>query len=176
MNKNFNTKRMTTNAILIAIGAILHYITPLFSPTMQPDLSLAMLFIIIIYNKDYKTCAICGLIVGIFAAITTKAPGGQLPNIIDKFTTTNIIYFVLIPLRDRLSKAQQMLVLLPFGTLISGSLFITVYFLLGGIPSSALRTMFIAVVVPTVALNFVIGFILYKAVEKTINITGAYSV
>ncbi|WP_294376536.1 tryptophan transporter [uncultured Clostridium sp.] len=175
MNTNFNTKRMTTNAILIAIGAILHYITPLFSPTMQPDLSLAMLFIIIVYNKDYKTCAICGLIVGIFAALTTKAPGGQLPNIIDKFVTTNIVYFALIPLREKLSKAQQMLVLLPFGTLISGSLFITVYFLLGGIPASALQTMFVAVVLPTVVLNFILGFILYKAVEKTIGITGAYS-
>ena len=56
MNTGLNTKRMTTNAILIAIGAILHQITPaipLFGISMQPDLSLAMLFIIILYNKDY---------------------------------------------------------------------------------------------------------------------------
>ena len=52
MNTNLNTKKMTTNAILIAIGAILHQITPaipLFGISMQPDLSLAMLFIIMIF-------------------------------------------------------------------------------------------------------------------------------
>lgn len=49
-----NTKRMVTNAILISIGAILHQITPPFG--MQADFSLAMLFIIIIFNKEYKNC------------------------------------------------------------------------------------------------------------------------
>lgn len=175
MNTNFNTKRMTTNAILIAIGAILHYITPLLSPAMQPDLSLAMLFIIMVYNKDYKTCVICGLIVGIFAGVTTKAPGGLFPNIIDKFMTANIMYCVLIPLRDKISKAKQMLILLPFGTLLSGTLFLTSYLLLGGIEVSALQPMFVAVVLPTAVLNVIIGFILYKAIEKTVLITGAYS-
>ena len=75
MEKSFNTKKMIVNAILIAIGAILHQITPaipLFGISMQPDLSLAMLFIIMIYNRDYKTNLICGIAVGIFAAMTTK--------------------------------------------------------------------------------------------------------
>ena len=102
-----NTKRMITNAILIAVGAILHQLTPLLGVPMQPDLSLAILFIIIVYNKDYKTTLICGIIVGVFAALTTKTPGGQLPNIIDKFLTSNIMYLVLIPLREKVSKVKQ---------------------------------------------------------------------
>ena len=118
-----NTKRMITNAILIAVGAILHQLTPLLGVPMQPDLSLAILFIIIVYNKDYKTTLICGIIVGVFAALTTKTPGGQLPNIVDKFLTSNIMYLVLIPLREKLSKLKQISLLLPVGTLLSGTTF-----------------------------------------------------
>ena len=63
-----NTKKMAANAILIAVGAILHQITPSFFG-MQCDFSLAMLFIIIVFNKDYKTTLVCGIIVGVFAAL-----------------------------------------------------------------------------------------------------------
>ena len=171
-----NTKRMITNAILIAIGAILHQLTPLLGVPMQPDLSLAILFMIIVYNKDYKTTLICGIIVGVFAALITKTPGGQLPNIIDKFITSNIMYLVLIPLRHRVSKLKQISLLLPVGTLISGTLFLTVLMMLGGIPFEKFGLLFTTVVLPTAVLNVIIGIILFKVVEKTVAITGAYAV
>ena len=80
-----DTKRMVTNAILIAIGAILHQITPAIGLPMQPHFTLVMLFIIMINNKDhYKTSNISAINTGIFTALTTKFPGGQVPNIIDK--------------------------------------------------------------------------------------------
>lgn len=91
-----NTKRMTTNAILIAIGVILHQITPLIGVPMQPDFALAMLFIIMIFNEDYKTTLIAGIVIGIFTALTTKTPGGQIPNILDKLITCNVMYLSLI--------------------------------------------------------------------------------
>lgn len=170
-----NTKRMITNAILIAIGAILHQITPLLGVPMQPDLSLAMLFIIMVYNKDYKTTVICGLIVGIFAALTSKTPGGQIPNILDKFITCNIMYFILIPLRNKLSKIRQIILLLPIGTLISGTTFLTVLMTLSGLPGGAsFATLFIAIVIPTVILNAIIGLVLFKIVDRTATVTGAY--
>lgn len=170
-----NTKRMITNAILIAIGAILHQITPLLGVPMQPDLSLVMLFIIMIYNKDYKTTVICGLIVGIFAALTTKTPGGQIPNILDKFITCNIMYLVLIPLRDKISKINQMIFILPIGTLFSGTTFLTVLMALSGLPGGAsFATLFMAIVVPTVILNVIIGLALFKIVERAVVTTGAY--
>jgi hypothetical protein len=170
-----NTKRMVTNAILIAIGAILHQLTPLLGVPMQPDLSLAILFIIIVYNKDYKTTLICGIIVGVFAALTTKTPGGQLPNIIDKFLTSNIMYLILIPIRERLSKLKQVSILLPVGTLLSGTFFITALMMLGGLPINKFQVLFTTVVVPTAVLNVIIGVILFKIVEKTVTITGAYA-
>jgi hypothetical protein len=171
-----NTKKMITNAILIAVGAILHQLTPLLGVPMQPDLSLAILFIIIVYNKDYKTTLVCGIIVGVFAALTTKTPGGQLPNIVDKFLTSNIMYLVLIPLRDKISKIKQISLLLPVGTLISGTLFLTVLMILGGIPLDKFGLLFTTVVVPTAILNVIIGVALFKVIEKTVAITGAYAV
>ena len=94
MNRNMNVKKMILNAILIAIGALLHQITPALGLPMQPDFALAMLFIIIVINNDYKTTLISSIIIGILTALTTKFPGGQLPNIIDKVVTANVIYFI----------------------------------------------------------------------------------
>ncbi|MBE6062336.1 MAG: tryptophan transporter [Clostridium butyricum] len=169
-----DTKRMVTNGILIAIGAILHQITP--GIEMQPDLSLAMLFIIMVYNKDYKTSLICGIAVGIFAAVTSKTPNGQLPNIIDKFITCNVIYFVLLPLRNKVSKTVQILTALPLGTILSGTIFLFVLMMLNGFPMETFKTLFVSVVLTTAALNVVLGFALFKVVGKTIKITGAYSI
>jgi hypothetical protein len=167
---------MVTNAILIAVGAILHQLTPLLGVPMQPDLSLAMLFIIIVYNKDYKTTLVCGIIVGVFAALTTKTPGGQLPNILDKFITSNIVYLMLIPLRERFNKLTQISILLPVGTLISGTVFLSLLMVLGGLPMSQFGTLFITVVVTTAVLNVIIGVVLFKIVDRTVGVTGAYAI
>lgn len=169
-----NTKRMVTNAILIAVGALLHSITP--GIQIQPDLSLAMLFIIIVYNKDYKTSLICGIAVGIFAAITSKTPNGQIPNIIDKLITCNVVYLILLPLRKKVSKNIQILAVLPLGTLISGTVFLSILMILNGFPIDTFKTLFISVVLTTAALNAVIGFVLFKIVGRCIKITGAYPI
>ena len=171
-----NTKRMITNAILIAIGAILHQITPLLGVPMQPDFSLVMLFIIMVYNKEYKTTLICGIVVGIFAALTSKTPGGQVPNVIDKFITCNIMFLILIPLRSRVSKLVQMLVLLPVGTLVSGTTFLTALMLVAGLPGGqSFSALFLAVVIPAVVINLIIGVIMFKIVKRTSTATGAYA-
>lgn len=171
-----NTKRMVTNAILIAVGAILHQLTPLLGVPMQPDLSLAMLFIIMVFNKDYKTTLICGIIVGVFAALTTKTPGGQLPNIIDKIITSNIMYLVLMPLRNKMEKIKQISIVLPIGTLLSGTVFLSALMIFGGLPIASFGTLFVTVVVTTAILNVIIGLALFKIVEKTVAITGAYAI
>jgi len=176
-----DTKRLATNAILIAIGAILHQVTPplpLFGIPMQPDLSLVMLFIIMIYNKDYKTSIICGIAVGIFAAATTKLPNGQIPNIVDKFITCNIVYLILTLIRDRISKTKQAFLILPLGTIISGIIFISMLMILGGMEATltAFTGLFASVVLTTAGVNVVIGIFLFKITERTIATTGAYSV
>ena len=168
-----NTKRMAANAILIAIGAILHQITPGLG--IQCDFSLAMLFIIIVLNKDYKTTLTCGIIIGVFTALTTKTPGGQLPNIIDKLITCNVMYLILIPLRNKISQVKQMAVVLPVGTLISGLAFLTSLMALSGLPGgTSITGLLIAVVVPTIIANTILGIAIFKVVEKIVSVNGTY--
>ena len=85
-----NTRKMVLNALLLGIGLVLHQIEPTIFG-IKPDMTLIMLFTIMILNKDdYKTCLVCGIIAGIFAGITTSFPGGQVPNVIDKFITSKL--------------------------------------------------------------------------------------
>lgn len=170
-----NTKKMAANAILIAVGAILHQLTPGLG--IQSDFSLAMLFIIIVLNKDYKTALTCGIIIGVFAALTTKTPGGQIPNILDKFITANLVYLILIPLRSKVNKLVQMAIVLPLGTLISGTAFITLLATIVGLPGGAsFGVLFVSVVIPTMVINTLIGLVLFKIVEKISATSGAYAV
>lgn len=98
-----NTKKLTLNAILLALGFILYQFTPNLG-TIQIDVALSMLFIIILLNKDYKTALIAGIITGIFTAMTSKTAGAQIPNIIDKVVTANVVYLLILPLRNRINK------------------------------------------------------------------------
>ena len=127
-----NTRKLVLNAVLLSIGLVLHQIEPAIFG-VKPDMTLIMLFTIMIINKDdYKTCLICGIIAGIFAGMTTSFPGGQVPNIIDKFLTTNITYFIMIiiykiPFMKKINKKKQDFIvsniLMAFGTCISGLYF-----------------------------------------------------
>lgn len=174
MRNTEKTKKMIINALLLGIGAILHQITPALGLPMQPDFALIMLFIIMIINKgDYKTCLISGIITGIFTAMTTKFLGGQLPNMIDKLITVNLM-FVVIMLINKLKIIKNMadskrrtiesLILFPVGTLVSGLIFLLSASILVGLPAG-FSSLFIVVVLPAVAINLVAGFMLFKIIR-----------
>lgn len=173
-----NTKKLTMNSILLAIGALLHQITPTLGLPMQPDFALAMLFVIMILNKkDYKTTIVAALITGMFTAMTTKFPGGQLPNIIDKVVTANCIYaliFIICKVKpfNKLSQSKQnsiiASIILPIGTFISGLIFLISAQAIVGLPASFI-TLFLTVVAPSIIINLVAGMFLYKTVNLSIK-------
>lgn len=164
------TNKMILNAIFIAIGAILHQVTPALGLPMQPDFALVALFIILMINKDYKTAAISGIIIGIFTALTTKFPGGQLPNIIDKVITASIMYVFISIMRKRFNINLIMLVVLPIGTLISGTIFLTSASMIVGLPA-AFTSLFMVAVVPAVVINTAVGYIIFKVVLSAMKVT-----
>lgn len=178
MKRNLNTKKMVINALLLAIGAILHQITPALGLPMQPDFALAMLFIImIINNNDYKTSLICAIITGVFTALTTKFPGGQVPNIIDKLVTVNIMFlFIMIinkvsqltKLNTKLEKNIVVLLGFPIGTLVSGTTFLLSEKLIVGLPAS-FTILFLTVVIPALLINTIGGFLLYHAINVSLK-------
>lgn len=171
MEKNSNVKKMILNAILIAIGALLHQITPALGLPMQPDFAITMLFIIILINKDYKTTLISSIIMGVITALTTKFPGGQLPNIIDKLITAHVIYLIFKAMGSRVSDNIKILVALGFGTVVSGLTFLGAASVLVGLPGSFISLVTI-VVLPAVVMNILLGSILYKAIKVALKATG----
>ncbi|MGL5311733.1 MAG: tryptophan transporter [Peptostreptococcaceae bacterium] len=173
-----NTRKLVLNSILLAMGLLLHQITPALGLPIQPDMALAMMFTIMIINKDdYKSCLLAGIVTGIFTALTTKFPGGQIPNVIDKVVTVNIVYFLMIcmynlPFIKKLNTKKQdtivSAVILPIGTLISGSIFLLSALLLVGLPGS-FTALFMVAVAPATIINLIAGMFLFKVVNLSIN-------
>lgn len=161
------TKQLVTNALLLAVGFILHYVTPAIGLPMQIDFSLITLVLIINLNKSsFSTCLASGVATGIFAGISTKFPLGFIPNIIDKIMSTIVIY-LLIRLLDKtaLHSKIKTIVVNAIGTLISGVVFLVSALLLVGLPAP-FGVLFITVVVPAIVVNTVIGFLVNSICEK----------
>ncbi|MCC0631019.1 tryptophan transporter [Clostridioides sp. ZZV15-6388] len=174
-----NTKKLTLNAILLAMGLLIHQLTPAIGLPMQPDISLAMMFIIMILNKDdYKICLVAGIVTGIFAALTTKFPGGQIPNIFDKTITINIMFMIMyiiykLPFMKRLSSKKQDLIaatiIFPVGTVISGTLFLLIAQAIVGLPGASFTALFMVAVAPAILINLIAGMLLFKVVSMSIR-------
>jgi len=163
-----NLKKSIINSLFIAIGLILHQIAPPLFLGMKPDISLTMMFIIILINHDYKSTLLSGIVCGILTALTTTFPGGQLPNVIDKIITAHIIYLMLLPLRNRVNNQIQTIIISIIGTLISGTIFLGSAALLAGLPGS-FSALFITAVLPATLVNTLVAPILYNAINLSIK-------
>ena len=155
------TKQLVTNSLLLAVGFLLHYITPAIGLPMQIDFSLITLVLIISLNKNnFGTCIAAGIATGIFSGITTKFPMGMIPNIIDKIVTTIAVY-LLIRLLDKtaLSSKIKSIAVNAVGTLVSGTVFLVSALLLTGLPT-AFSVLFTTVVIPATIVNTIAGFII----------------
>ena len=161
------TKQLVTNSLLLAVGFLLHYLTPAIGLPMQIDFSLITLILIIAFNKNsFSTCLAGGIATGIFSGITSKFPMGMIPNIIDKITTAIVVY-LLIKLLDKtaLNSKIKAIVVNAIGTLVSGVVFLSSALLLTGLPAP-FGVLFVSVVIPAIAVNTVIGFIVSNICEK----------
>ena len=155
------TKQLVTNALLLAVGFILHYVTPTLGLSMQIDFSLITLVLIINLNRNhFGTCIAAGIATGIFSGITSKFPMGLIPNLIDKIVTTIAVYF-LVKLLDKtaLHNKVKAVITNAVGTLISGTVFLASALILVGLPAP-FGVLFITVVIPAIVVNTIAGFII----------------
>ena len=155
------TKQLTTNAVLLAVGFLLHYVTPAIGLPMQIDFSLITLVLIINLNKNsFSTCIASGVATGIFSGLTTKFSMGLVPNIIDKIVTAIAVY-LLTKILDKtaLHSKIKSIVVNAVGTLVSGTVFLCSALLLVGLPAP-FGVLFVTVVIPAIVVNTVIGFII----------------
>lgn len=163
-----NLRKMVVSSLLLSIGLILHQIMPPILFGMKPDIMLCMMFIAIALNKDYKMTLLVGLLAGALTAGTSTFPGGQIPNIIDKFITANLIYFIFKVFGNKVNQQMQMIVAAIIGTLISGTVFLGSAYFLFGLPGP-FATLMLAVVLPATAFNSVGCTVLYNAVSLSLK-------
>ena len=161
------TKQLVTNSLLLAVGFLLHYVTPAIGLPMQIDFSLITLILVITLNKtSFSTCLASGVATGIFSGLTSKFPLGFIPNIIDKITTTIFVY-LLIKLLDKtaLNSRIKIIVVNAVGTLVSGTVFLVSDLLLNGLPAPFF-VLFTTIVIPATVVNTIAGFLVSNICKK----------
>lgn len=157
-------KNLIINALLIAAGIVVGQVIPPIFFGMKPGTGLIMLFLIILFNEDFKTCMLSGIIMGTLSALTTSFPGGQFPNFIAQIITTIILYLLLKPLRNKLNNQIKIISMSLIGTFISGAVFLVLALITAGLPLS-LNTMILSVVIPACAINAIGALVIYNAVN-----------
>ena len=161
------TKQLVTNSLLLAVGFLLHYVTPAIGLPMQIDFSLITLILVINLNKNsFSTCIAGGIATGIFSGLTTKFPMGLIPNIIDKITTAIAVY-LLVKLLDKTALHSKMKAVITnaVGTVISGTVFLVSALLLTGLPAP-FSLLFVTVVIPATIVNTIAGFLVNTICTK----------
>ncbi|MBZ9634986.1 tryptophan transporter [Clostridium sp. FP1] len=155
------TNKIIITSLFLAIGLILHQITPGIFFGIKPDFLLVFMILSVILTKDFKIAFITGIVAGVLCALSTTFPGGQLPNIIDKMITSIIVYAIY---KNSNANSPLKLTCIYFlGTVISGSVFLGSALILFGLPAPFL-ILFVSIVLPTSVLNSLMGFFLHKLI------------
>ncbi|WP_186428996.1 tryptophan transporter [Clostridium sp. BSD9I1] len=166
-----NLKKIIINSLLLAIGLILHQVAPPLLFGMKPDILLTMMFITILISKDYKLAVIISIASGILTAATTTFPGGQIPNVIDKLVTGQIVYLMFKITDKKLNNQFQMALVSVIGTVISGTIFLGSAFYIFGLPAPFSILMY-TVVLPATIVNTLVGVILYNSIQLALKRTA----
>ncbi|MEF9952471.1 MAG: tryptophan transporter, partial [Clostridium sp.] len=153
------------------------------------DVQLSMLFIVILINNSLKGAVAAGVVSGIITALTTKFPGGQIPNVLDKVITAIIIYGVIVILTKTFNAIKEstesksgkiynfinnsaniyvlMGITATIGTLISGTIFLFSALYIVGLPSGmSVGIGYLTVVIPATIGNAIATPLLYKLVKR----------
>lgn len=157
-------KDITEVGLLLAIGFMLHSFFPPVLLGMKPDFTLAMLFAVIIIKRDFKLAILAGLATGIFTALTTGFPGGQVANMVDKIVTTSLVTLVVLQVRS--TSLFFVGAVNCIGTIVSGAIFLGTAAIFFGLPGS-LFVLMLTVVLPAALVNTVAGTILFSAVTQS---------
>ncbi len=148
-------------ALLVAIGFVLHAVTPGFFG-MKPDLLITFMILAIMIHPNVKNTLAAGLLGGILAAMTSTFPGGQIANPIDKMMTAFVVLAMVKSLAAIKQDTIRAAIIGFFGTIVSGTVFLGSALLIIGLPAP-FSVLFVTVVLPAAAINCVLLGIVYKA-------------
>ncbi|WP_164669570.1 tryptophan transporter [Virgibacillus doumboii] len=171
-----NTRVLVLLSLLLGIGAVLHYVIPGFIYGMKPDMLLSMMFLGIILFPKAKYVVILSVAAGVISAITTQTVGGQIANMIDKPITGLLFFGLLLLVKNRMNDKLYVPVLTAVGTMISGSIFLTVALYVVGLMEGAFTLLFLTIVLPAAALNTVLMIVVYPIVQNILKRTQPLTV
>lgn len=160
------TKDIVLASLLLAMGLVLHSITPAILGSVKPDFLLATMFIAVLTQPKLKNTILIGTVAGIMAAMTTSFPGGQIPSIFDKLISALFVYALYVYVFGNKINSIKMSLISFTGTFVSGFVFLGSAAVMVGLPAPFMALV-IAVVLPTSFANVVICLILQKAFEKS---------
>ena len=119
-----NTKVLVSLSLLMGLGAVLHLVVPGFAFGVKPDMMLTMMFLAIILFPEKKNVFLVAVAAGVISGLTTTFPGGFIPNIIDKFISAFLFYFMFLAIQKFSNTVAGVTVFTVIGTLISGTVFL----------------------------------------------------
>lgn len=159
------TKILTMLALLVSIGTVLHTVMPPLLFGVKPDMMLAMMFLGIILFPKWNYVVLIAVATGAISALTTAAPGGQIANLIDKPLTACAFFLLFLLVRKHVNTKVAASALTFAGTLISGSIFLSIALFFIGFMDGGFLPLFAAVVLPAAIMNTVIMLVVYPIVE-----------
>lgn len=172
-----NTKNLVLMAMLVATGTALYLVIPGFGGGMKLDFMLTMMIIGILLFPDVKSVFLLAASTGVLSGIFSTFPAGFIPNIIDKPITAFAVFGVVLLLKKLANHLVVGTLLTALGTILSGTIFLSVAFFVMGTEIPGLESpfipLFLTVVLPTAALNAGVFFIT-KPIVNTLVKKSAY--
>ncbi|MCA0969666.1 tryptophan transporter [Halobacillus litoralis] len=167
-----NTRVLVMLSLLAGIGAVLHTVIPGVVLGMKPDMMLAMLFLGILLFPKPSYVLLLSIVTGLISGLTTAVPGGQIANVIEK-PITAFAFLGLVLLTKRLARFKvTQPALAGIGTLISGTVFLTIVLYVLGMLQGSFAALFLAVVLPTTAFNVLFVGITYPIITTIMKRTS----
>ncbi|MBM7582269.1 uncharacterized protein YejL (UPF0352 family) [Caldicoprobacter guelmensis] len=162
-----NLRDFVLAGLLLAIGVVLHYITPSTGTPVKPDFLLAMLFLCLLCFEDSKVRFVAGVAAGVLSGLTTSVPGGFLPNLIDKIITTAILMAMIYSLKRWINMYILSVVVPIVGTMISGLIFLGVAVALRVLTAEMFVGAFVTAVLPATVGNVLLVALVFGALKQT---------
>src|SRR5690606_33602279 len=153
----------------LPICAVLHTVIPPILFGMKPDMLLAMMFLgIILFPKPHHVLLL-SIVTGFISALTTGAPGGQIANLIDKPITAFLFLGLFLFLKEKGNINIIVPILTAIGTIVSGSVFLTVALFIVNLIEGGFITLFISIVLPAAIVNTIVMIIVYPIAQGVLK-------
>lgn len=163
-----NTKNLVLMALLVGVGAALYLVIPGFSGGMKPDFMLTMMFIGILLFPKASHVFLLAITTGVISGLFSTFPAGFIPNVVDKFVTAFVFFAVVIALKHFTQKFPIAVALAGIGTLLSGTVFLSVAIFVLGVDVPFVGLL-LGVVLPAVALNAIAFFFIFPIVTQLVK-------